>query len=167
MMQPLKKILVAVDLEETTERVLQTAVLLAKSFDARLVLLHVIPDLLPGGWADEEGRELVAVRLSELKRYAEQEGVVVDNVVVVGGKASYHICQTAEHKGVNLIVVGASRGRKKDIHLGVTAVRVLRNSVKPVWIVAQREIARPRSILCPVDGSPASHRALDNAIRLA
>ena len=91
----------------------------------------------------------------------------MDEVALLNGKASYRICQYAEQKSANLIVIGASRGRKTDARLGVTGGRVLRNSVKPVWLVAQRESRAPTSILCPVDPSPAARSALQNAIRLA
>jgi nucleotide-binding universal stress UspA family protein len=109
----------------------------------------------------------VAELLKELQAGIETAGGPVEDVAVLTGKASYRICQYAEQKNANLIVVGASKGRKQDVRLGVTAGRVLRNSAKPVWLVARPEAASPTSILCPVDGSPAARRALGNAIRLA
>jgi len=163
----LKKILVAVDLEDATELVLATAMMLGRAFDSNLLLLHVLPEVLPDEWAEELDQESLAGHLDEMKRGIEEQGVSVDEVALLNGKASYRICQYAEQKSANLIVIGASRGRKTDARLGVTGGRVLRNSVKPVWLVAQRESRAPTSILCPVDPSPAARSALQNAIRLA
>jgi len=167
MMQQLKKILVAVDLEAATESVAATAVLLARSFDSSLLLLHAVPEALPDTWSDEVDRESLLGRLEEIKRGVEEQGVSVHEVALLNGKASYRICQYAEQKSANLIVIGASQSGRTDVRLGVTAERVLRNSVKPVWLVAQPDGLAPTSILCPVDRSPAARRALENAIRLA
>jgi nucleotide-binding universal stress UspA family protein len=166
-MQELKRILLATDLEGATEATVSTAAFLARSFDSRILLLHVVPDVLPDTLGDEEGAASVAGLLDDLKARIEAEGVHVENAAVLAGKASYLICRQAEQKNVNLIVLGASQGRKTDVRLGVTAGRVLRNSVTPVWLAAGENSNPPTSILCAVDGSMASRRALDNAVRLA
>ncbi len=167
MMQQLKKILVAVDLEAATESVVATAVLLARSFQSGLLLVHVVPEMLRDMWPGEADRESLTGHLEEMKHGIEQEGASVHEVVLLDGKASYRICQYAEQRSANLIVIGASQGRKSDVRLGVTAERVLRNSAKPVWLVARDDARAPASILCPVDRSPAARRALQNAIGLA
>lgn len=167
MMQQLEKILVAVDLESATESVIETAVMMGAAFDSSLLLLHVIPEVLPATWTDQLDRNSLTAHLDEMKCGIERQGVCVSTVALLDGKASYRICQYADQKKADLIVIAAGRGRKTGVRLGVTGDRVLRNSSKPVWLVAQREIARPSSILCPVDRSPAARRALQNAIRLA
>jgi nucleotide-binding universal stress UspA family protein len=166
-MHELKRILVPTDLQDTTDANAASAVFLARAFDSRILLLHVVPELLSDVGTDDAGEESVTALLEDLKVRIEADGAFVEDVALLSGKASYRICQYAEQKNANLIVLGASRGRKQDVRLGVTARRVLRNSVKPVWLVAQPGSAPPTSILCPVDGSPAAHRALHNAIRLA
>ncbi|UCG87598.1 MAG: universal stress protein [Gemmatimonadota bacterium] len=166
-MRELKKILVATDLQEAGDSCAATAVLLAQAFDSRILLLHVMPDILSDPWADEVSPESVAALLEEWKLRIESGGPSVEDIAVLRGKASYLICQHAEYKDVDLIVLGASQRRTSDVRLGVTAGRVLRNSVKPVWLAAQTDAAPPTAILCPVDGSWASRRALGNAIRLA
>ena len=51
--------------------------------------------------------------------------------------------------------------------LDVVAEKLVRKSNKPVWIVRDGELAFPKAMLCPVDYSDASRRALNNAIRIA
>ena len=70
-------------------------------------------------------------------------------------------------KNANLIVVGASYGNHGELRLGVTAERVLRNAVKPVWLVRPGSAVPPRNILCPVDHSNTSGKALEVAIQLS
>jgi nucleotide-binding universal stress UspA family protein len=166
-MHELKRILVATDLEESTDSIVATAVLLGRAFDSRILLLHVLSEVLPDTWTNEASRDTVAGHLDSVKLRIEADGCPIEDVAVLSGKASYRICQYAEQKNANVIVVGASRGRKADVRLGVTAGRVLRNSLKPVWLVAQQETAPPKSVLCPVDGSSAARRALQAAVRLA
>jgi len=166
-MQELKKILVAVDLEDATQSVLDTAIMLGRAFDSHLILLHVVPEVLPDTWTDGLDQDSLTKHLETMKRDIEQRGASVGSVAVLEGKASYRICQYAEQKSADLIVIGASRGRKTGVRLGVTGDRVLRNAAKPVWLVARHDGASPSSILCPVDRSPAARRALQNAIRLA
>jgi nucleotide-binding universal stress UspA family protein len=166
-MRELSKILLATDLEGATDAIVATTISLARAHDSRVLLLHVAPDVLPDTLSDEQGTTSVEGLLDDLKDRIEQEGVQVEDAAVLSGKASYIICRQAEHKNVNLIVLGASQGRKSDVRLGVTARRVLRNSVKPVWLAVDDGVGPPTSILCPVDGSLASRRALDNAVRLA
>ncbi|MGD8727246.1 MAG: universal stress protein, partial [Gemmatimonadales bacterium] len=166
-MRELKRILVATDLAGGTDSIVATAIFLARAFDSHVLLLHVVPDILPDTWNADVGAESVDVLLSDLKSRVETNGVHVSDVAILTGKASYGICQYAEKKSVDLIVLGASRSFRPDARIGLTASRVLRNSVKPVWVVAPSTATHPRSILCPVDGSPAARRALDNAIRLA
>jgi nucleotide-binding universal stress UspA family protein len=166
-MHELKRILVPTDLQDTTDANAATAALLARAFDSRILLLHVVPELLSDVGTEDAGEESVTALLEDLKVRIEADGAFVEDVALLSGKASYRICQYAEQKNANLIVLGASRGRKQDVRLGVTARRVLRNSVKPVWLVGQPDAALPSSIMCPVDGSSAAERALHNAIRLA
>jgi universal stress protein E len=167
MMQQLNKILVAVDLEDGTESVIEAAIMLGRAFDSSLLLLHVVPEVLPDTWTDELDQESLIAHLEKTKSGIEQRGVSVSSIAVLDGKASYRICQYAEQKSADLIVIAASRGRKAGVRLGVTGDRVLRNAAKPVWLVARPDGKVPSSILCPVDRSPAARRALQNAIRLA
>lgn len=160
-------ILVAVDLESGTESVLETATMLARSFNSKLMLMHVVPEVLPDTWTDDLDQEQLTKHLDEMKGGIEQQGVTVSAVELLHGKASYRICQYAEQKGADLIVLAGSRRRKSGARLGVTGDRVLRNSSKPVWLVQRSDGAAPSNILCAVDQSLAAGKALQYAMGLA
>ena len=78
------------------------------------------------------------------------------------------ILRHADRHDANVIIMGA--GEKSDddpFRLGITAEKVLRKASKPVWMVKPDAVMQITNILCPVDCSEPSTRALANAIRLA
>jgi nucleotide-binding universal stress UspA family protein len=78
------------------------------------------------------------------------------------------IIEYANDVDANLVVVG-SRGAEPagGSRLGTTAERLCRRSSRPVLVVAPATPPEPERILCPVDGSAPSKRALRNAIHWA
>jgi len=166
-MRHLERILVAIDLGEVTSAIVQTTVLLANSFGSRTYVLHVIPDTSSDSWVGSVDRDQVMRQLEEVGEAMRRQGVAVEEISVLSGAPAYHICAHGETNDVSLVAIGCNRAPRSDIRLGIDAERVLRNSVKPVWLVKPGAVCEPSKILCPVDRSAASHRALDNAIRLA
>ncbi|MDJ0767062.1 MAG: universal stress protein [Myxococcota bacterium] len=166
-MHGVKKVLVAVDLEDDNDPSFVAGVMLAEELGVEILLLHVVPEILGDGWTGEVHPDLLKAILDELKGRAESANVAVEDVTILRGKPSYRICQHAEEKSADIVVMGASRKRNTYVQLGTTASRVLRNSLKPMWIAADSSSSPPESILCPVDGSPTSRRALAKAVSLA
>ena len=69
---------------------------------------------------------------------------------------------------MNVIILGAGEKAGDDrFRLGITAEKVGRKAHKPVWVVRADAAPAVKRILCPVDFSAPSRRALTNAIRLA
>jgi nucleotide-binding universal stress UspA family protein len=159
--------LVATSFKDVAEEVIQTGVFLSRSFGSKLLLLHVMPDTLPASWVDEVGADFMVQELGSKRKQIEAAGCDVEDIMVARGAPAYSICHHAELKDANLIVVGASRGYGGEVRLGVTAERVLRNAIKPVWLVKPGGAMPPHNILCPVDHSNTSRRALENAIQLS
>jgi len=168
-MKLLEQILAAVDLGPQSDDVLATASTLAQKFGSKVVLLHV---LVPMGSQTPSGeryaclaRQAATERLHQLWTHLEDDKVPAEEVVVEG-VAFDQIISEAEMRDANVIVLGsgACAGGSK---LGITAERVCRKAQKPVWLVRRGAAGVPRSILCPVDFSKPSERALRNAIHLA
>jgi nucleotide-binding universal stress UspA family protein len=87
---------------------------------------------------------------------------------VLYGNMFDRIVSTAEDDNVNLILASndmeQSGGR---YNIDVLAEKLMRKSQKPVWVVKEGGNAIPETILCSVDYSDASERALNNAIKIA
>jgi nucleotide-binding universal stress UspA family protein len=112
--------------------------------------------------------QTVATRLDERAKQLTDDGVEAVETCVRHGVAFSQIDAAANEHDVNVIVIGA--GKLTDaghFYLGTTAGRLRRKANKPVWVVSPNASPQIDKILCPVDFSSASARALKNAIHLA
>ena len=128
-------ILAAVDLSETSARVLQNAAALAQLCDARLTVLHVVNYTLPLDMdyviPPEDDREIqmteaASRRLQELMdREALSSGV---ETIIISGRPKSEITRVAEQANADLIVVGAHGRHGISALLGSTTDRVLHSA---------------------------------------
>ena len=150
----IKKILVPTDFSEPTREVMEYALLLARSFQAKLLLLHVhqvvpiteavtwlemgvppVPE--PGLWEQlKEAAQKQMARLCEIYRDAgvELEGRVIEGVPFV------EIIRETEREKADLIVMG-SHGRTGVRHLlmGSVAEKVSRKAACPVLVIKPKD----------------------------
>jgi len=173
----IKTILTPSDFSADAERAIETAIALAKSYGANLHLLHVVqPPIQPVGpemavapvefW--RELHDAAAKRLARSKQKVEAAGVRCE-LEVVDDIPGFAIAAAAERIHADLLVMG-SRGLTglKHIVLGSVAERTVRYAKCPVLIT--KEGGKPlafRTILVPMDFSPAAHAALAFAKSLA
>ena len=167
-MKLLEKILVATNFGKDFDQTVQAAMSVAKTFNSEIILLHVIPKV--SGYAAAVGnlKKKVAEQLQDIQSDIEKANVRVTETAMLSGVPFDQIVQHADQHDVNVIIMGA--GEKSDddpFRLGITAEKVLRKSSKPVWVVKPDAAEQINNILCPVDCSEPSARALSNAIRLA
>ena len=180
----LTKILCPVDLSETSGHALDQAVALARSYNARLTVLEVswagLPPIAYPGSASSPTRPLLLPHQleelrEELRLFAERgsaAGVAMDLLIREGAVVPM-ILEEARTIGADLIVIG-THGRSGFDHLllGSVTEKVLRKAECAVMTVppADRTAAPARgarTIVCAVDFSPASVKALDYALSLA
>ena len=141
-MQPFQTILFATDFSENSEHAFDYAFALAKTFESRLIVMHVInePVDLRGFYVPhisfeklekeiEEGAEKMLQKFcrTRLKDFTNYE------TLTIAGVPYEEILRKAEQDNVSLIVLG-THGRKGIDHLlfGSTAERVVRNAKCPV-----------------------------------
>ena len=172
-MRLLERVLVALDFGPGTDAVVAAATALAKRFSSEVCLLHVLPQLDEAVVPDLD-KVLTMARQGALSRLAEVRGrlqaaeVSTGQEQVADGIPFDRIIAHAEDLDANVIVVGAHSGEAAGgARLGMTAERLCRKSSKPVLVVHPESPVEPKTILCPVDGSAPSKRALRNAIHLA
>lgn len=167
-MKLLEKILVPVYFDENYEHQITMAGQLAEQFHSQVILLHVLPQsakeegiasVLKKGvhQAFEEVREQLGNKAAEVKTLL-RYGTVFDQIIEV-----------AQIEEVNVII---TQGSSPEIeaagkHPSLTAEKLIRKSDKPVWINHPAKPPAFDRLICPVDFSPESKRALDNAIKLA
>ena len=168
-------VLCPVDFSAISRRALNHATALAQWYDATLTVLNVFPvmpvmDVPPLVLDDKLRNELTGA----LRRFTElvPAGVRLELRVEQADTIHDKIRENACNNHVDLLVMG-SHGRSgfKRLLLGSVAERVIRHAPCPTMIVpahahdvAPEGPVRYRTILCPVDFSEHSIRAVEYAV---
>jgi len=141
-----RKILVAVDLSQESEHVLQAAADIAEMNNAQIAVLHVTdnPQLVITQWSDyvvpyseEQIRTQLLSKLSEL---VEGSGISSHLVSVEFGRTTDVIVDRADTENFDLIVLGSHGRHGVQLLLGSTANGVLHHAKCDVLAVRVREV---------------------------
>jgi universal stress protein E len=167
-MNLLGKILLATDFSESSDNVIENAVELAKTFQSKIILLHVLPDDIKNEKAKQLLNQAATAQLKSVTEKINSAGVETEKSILEYGHHFDKINQVADTVNANIILVGSGEKMEKDAYkLGTTAEKIIQKSNKPVWVVKKDMPLSVKNILCPVDFSTESKRALENAIILA
>ena len=183
-MMEIGKILCPTDFSNFSERALDHALALAKWYGAEVSALHVIPKVLmpPEAYPylsepllpDPQARERALEELGRFVHRAREIGVPTE-VRLEEGDAVEEILKLVKELPAHLVVMG-THGRRgfERLVLGSVAEKVLRKSSCPVMTVSMgrdgakvSEKALFKKILCPIDFSTSSTKALEYALSLA
>ncbi|HTO53763.1 MAG TPA: universal stress protein [Myxococcota bacterium] len=171
----IQRILVPTDFSSHADLAVKAAASLAKSFGASLKLLHVVQ--LPAMAVNPDGPVMPVTFYQELRSNAQKRLVPIQKRLEASGlrvesevtedAPGFAIAAVAEQTRADLIVMG-SRGLTglKHVLLGSVAERTVRSAPCPVLTVKSGELAL-RTIVVPMDFSPAAHEALEIAKSLA
>lgn len=174
-MTKLNHLLAATDLSAPARHAVERAALVSKETGAPLDLLHVA-DLAPlekfrqfiGESSEDLKLRVLDTANEKLRELAEavlkHHGVSVGTRVVFGSLLTQLF---SEAMAADLIICGA-RGESfmRHLLLGSTAQRMLSRAKCPMLVVKQAVHEPYRTLLLPVDFSPASLRAIKNAIAI-
>jgi nucleotide-binding universal stress UspA family protein len=159
-----------VDFGELMDVTLEQTALLAKKFDAEVVLIHAI-EFIPY-YAYEESistvRRELETRMLGVKHDLEKRGVRVADPLLQVGAAWDAIVAAADEYDVNLILLGAGqKSLAERLLAGSTLEKVCRRARQPVWAMHPGDTrAEITKVLCAIDFSPAADQALQTAIHL-
>lgn len=176
-------ILCATDFSEASRPALSYAAALARWYGARLHVLHVMSPVdelavAAGGGhlVDRQPPVSPDAAERELARLLDEVGASGATTEVDEGPARLHevIARSARDCGADLLAMGThGRGGFNRLLLGSVAEKVLRIAPCPVLTVppsasaTTAEAVSFKRILCPIDHSPSSLRALGYALGLA
>lgn len=163
-MKLIEKILVATDFSDSAQSALIQAIHTAKKFGSHISLVHVIPELEMTSLSEDMVRNAVQKEMQLLEEQVMEAGVPAETIIDKG-IPFIQIMKIAELKDVNVIMVGS--GDEKTNLPGMTAEKLLSKSIKPVWMSKLGAPEDFKKILCAVDFSETSDRALQNSIHLA
>ncbi|MCB0615231.1 MAG: universal stress protein, partial [Phaeodactylibacter sp.] len=167
-MRILEKILLATDLLPSSENVVGNAIALAKAFHSKIILLHVLPDDIGNEKAKKLLEDTVSWQLAAVNARIQKEGVNRVEPLLEWGEHCNKIVDTGKRLDVNLILIGAGeRDEGQQLRLGSSAEKIIKRSGQPVLVVEPGRPLAVKTILCPVDFSDQSRRALKDAIIFA
>ncbi len=171
------KILWSTDFSDEGQEALLYADAFAKTFDAKIIALHVVPDISPALYdAALVVKGELAKRVAYVKEEAQKKFDSLKKVkdlefkaLIKEGNAAKKIIETAEEENVDLIVLGR-RGLSaiEKLFIGSVANQVLRNSPVPL-LLTKKKTGKPRfkKILVPTDFSEQEEIERDFAWKLA
>lgn len=166
-MKLLENILVPIDFSDSSEKVVDASVQLAKTFKSRITLLHVYSEEY---FPKETERFLeIAIKdnLEKVKTKITEADIEVAEIMMERGVAFEKIIQIAQDRDVNVIMVGSGSKKENDnFKLGTTVEKLMRKNQIPLWVVKNGAIKPIQKIVCPVDFSNSSIRAFQNAVTL-
>ena len=167
-MQPFRSVLVPVDLSAGTDRVVRRVGHLPLASEAKVMLLHVVPSALSPvarKRAASDANDALKIQAKELAAALPRSAQV--RVQVAHGSAAAEIGAEAAASNVELVVMGRGSGRPlRDVFLGSTAERVIRNRHYPVLVVripARGGYKRP---MIALDFDACAPTSLDLLLRL-
>lgn len=156
----LQLVAVATDFSARSDRAVRRAALIARDAGARLVLVHVVDDDQPERIVAAEC-DLAETALADAIREHAYLSDLRCSPLVVRGTPFDGIVRAAQQMGADLCVIGSHRRAfLRDIFVGTTAERVIRNSSIPVLMANIDPALRYTSCLAPVELSDCSGRAL-------
>ena len=129
--------MVALDVSDTTNKILDKAITLAKYSDAKITGIYVmgIQTVLAGGVVDPSETKKAEKILRPLKKYCEKKGIQFAFKIFYGKPAS-EIAKFAEKGKVDLVVIGSKGvGGFKGKVLGSVANSILVESKVSVLLV--------------------------------
>ncbi len=179
MMHPIKNVLWATDFSAESKEALAYADLFAKTFKAKLIALHVVPDFSPvlyEVWPDAEAEmagKIEAGKVSakaQIDHMCKTQGVCPNKVVIVEGSPAKVILKTAKKENADLIVVGRKgiSGHEHNL-IGSVTHQILRGSRVPVLVTkgTDGKVGDLKKILVPTDFSSEEDIERDHAWKLA
>ncbi len=170
----LKRIMVAVDFSELTEKLLLTAkVLKEKNPETEIIIFHSI-EKLPTDYnywifvetIDEAIREIKNQIKTKLESMASK---YLDSykIVIGEGNPTSEIREAARRRRVNLVIIGNhGRSNIEETLLGSTSEKVARKCNVPTLIIKPTEPVNFANILIPIDFSVHSLQAMKKALEI-
>ncbi|GAB5482700.1 MAG: universal stress protein [Parasphingorhabdus sp.] len=156
-----KPILLATDMTARCDRAFDRALMLAKSWKTRLIVVHVLDpkQAKKKGLVPKEARTQLEEELPETDVHVE--------FIIEMGNVGELVIETAKRERCGLIVTGVAHyDGFSDVFLGSPVDHIVRHADVPVLIIKRKPVKPYRSIMVATDFSDCSMTALNTAAEL-
>lgn len=162
----MKKIMLATDFSERSDRALRRATLLARQFGGTLSIVHVVDDDQPRRIVDSE-RNVASELLRELRNTVQKVDGISSETRVMLADPFAGIARAAEEEAPDLLVIGSHRRQAlRDVFVGTTAERTIRSVDCPVLMVNAPPVGSYRHVMLTTDMSEGAENAVRTCIAL-
>lgn len=162
----MKKIMLATDFSERSDRALRRATLLARQFGASLSIIHVVDDDQPRRIVDSE-RDAASALLAELRSTVQNVDGVSCEARLVLAAPFVGIARAAEEESPDLLAVGPHRRQAlRDVFVGTTAERTIRTVACPVLMVNAPPVGPYGHVMLTTDLSEGAAQAAKTCLAL-
>jgi len=167
-MDVLGKILVPIDVNTDNSEQISSAIQLATAYKSGIILMSVIPDLDLKDEIKGIVEKSVTSSLNDIKKTFTENDIEVHETIVAFGNIVETIINKVNSSDINLVLISENiKNKRAKFKLSGKSEQIIRASDVPVYLVCQTKKKFLNHILCPVDFSEPSRRALYNAISLA
>lgn len=144
----MKKVLIAIDYDQTSQKVAKAGFSMAKDMNAEVILLHVIsnPVLYYSSYAAmapiliNNTGELKAVSQKFLDKTKHDLGDETIQTIIYEGDTAESIMESAKKMKADIIVIGThSRKWLENIIMGSVAEKVLKQANLPLFIIPTKK----------------------------
>lgn len=167
-MKLLEKIIVPVNLDSDSNPQIEAALELARKFNSHIICLNVLPEEAKNESINPLLIKHIDQNYDQIVKNIKDENISIEKRIEYGNRFE-KILSIAEDENANLILFSNNIDHTKEENYAVDilAEKLIRKSQKPVWIVKEDMKYFPEKILCSIDYSDASTRALNNAIKIS
>ncbi len=167
-MKLLKKILLPINPGYYSNESLKFAIELAKLYQSEIILLYISYKDLGYQNISEMTQTQEKDHIKKVHGKIKSGGIQKVESVIDYGNHIDKIVITALKYNVNLVLFGIVNVTESGSNiLDLIIEKVIRHCDKPVWVVKKGFSGKIKNILCPVDFSDASRRAVLNSVHLA
>ena len=174
-MSQFNSLLVAVDFKKSSQEFSHQACLIARQLGTEVTLLYVMEGQPYNPYYQEntltpldDWLEKTRVKLDEVKTMFNSEGIAVNEHIIKEGKPWKLICETAKEINACGIVLGVGDHYFLEDIVGTTADKVTKYAEPPVIVINHESHHEGlKKIMCAVDFSENSNKALENAVVIA
>lgn len=164
-MKIFEKILWAVDFNQNHELSVSKIKQIGDQFGNEIILLNVLPGSLKKSSFKELVEKSTVSELNQLISEFSSEKEYKISYKIAYGNVVDRIIEISEKENVNAVFLNTGKfNQKKARKLGLNTLNTIRNSRKPVVILSNNPILEKGHIVCPIDFSKPSIKALNAAI---
>lgn len=167
-MKLIEKILLPISFSQSHETFIKSVKSIAKKHESEIVLINSLKESIRQKPYADKIKQIVEDKLITIHKDLTNANIKVKLPQILFGNAFDNIINCARTEKVNAVLIASNfESTEENEKLSPISEKLIRKAECPVWVIKNGKELKINSILCPVDFSNPSIRALRNAIYLS